>query len=182
MSTKTKIFIAVGLVGVAVAGRLVPHPWNFTPMVGAALAAGAYLGWRWGMLVPLVSLLLTDMLLGFYSASMLAVVYASMVLVGLAGYVIRREKTPRVVLGASFFSSTFFYLSTNGAVWLFGSMYPHTFDGLMLSYVMGLPFYRNALTGDLFFTACIFGAFYLASVALRTMSGASSDRLARAGD
>lgn len=30
----------MGLVGLSVCARLLPHPWNFTPMMAAALFAG----------------------------------------------------------------------------------------------------------------------------------------------
>ena len=37
-------------------------------------------------------------------------------------------------------------------------MYPKNFNGLMTSYTMGLPFFRNAVVGDLLFTSAMFAA------------------------
>ena len=39
-------------------------------------------------------------------------------------------------------------------------LYPHTLAGLAESYVAGLPFFRNTLVGDLFFTGVIFGTYW----------------------
>jgi hypothetical protein len=36
-------------------------------------------------------------------------------------------------------------------------MYPKTMGGLGEAYVAGLPFFRNAAAGDLFFAALMFG-------------------------
>jgi hypothetical protein len=55
-------------------------------------------------------------------------------------------------------------------------MYPKNFGGLMTSYTLGLPFFRNAVEGDLLFTCLMFAT----PVALHAMSGAlrGSDRTA----
>jgi formate-dependent nitrite reductase membrane component NrfD len=39
--------------------------------------------------------------------------------------------------------------------------YPHTFVGLMASYTAGIPFLRNQILGDLFFSSVLFGGFAL---------------------
>jgi hypothetical protein len=43
-------------------------------------------------------------------------------------------------------------------------MYPKTLGGLTAAYVAGLPFFRNDLAGDLFFTAVFFGIGHLVHV------------------
>ncbi len=48
-------------------------------------------------------------------------------------------------------SSIFFFLYTNFGWWLVTNMYPHTLDGLIQAYIMGLPFFKNNLIGNLFF-------------------------------
>ena len=42
-------------------------------------------------------------------------------------------------------------------------MYPKTLGGLMLCYAAGLPFFRNAIASDVFFSAAFFGIGYLVS-------------------
>jgi len=56
-----------------------------------------------------------------------------------------------------------FFLISNFAVWAVWSMYPKTASGLAMSYVAGLPFFRNAVVSDLFFAAMFFGIGYLLS-------------------
>jgi hypothetical protein len=53
-------------------------------------------------------------------------------------------------------SSVAFYLSSNFAVWAFGTMYPKTLAGLVTSYTLAIPFFRPSLIGDLLFTAALF--------------------------
>ncbi|MCB9015309.1 MAG: hypothetical protein H6541_05885 [Lentimicrobiaceae bacterium] len=42
-------------------------------------------------------------------------------------------------------------------------MMPYTpdFSGLMQAYVVGIPFFNNGLSGDLFYNTVLFGGFYL---------------------
>src|SRR3989338_480383 len=63
---------------------------------------------------------------------------------------------PRV-FGASLLGSILFFLITNWAVWAFGELYTKDLGGLLMSYTMGLPFFRNTLLGDLFYVAVFFG-------------------------
>jgi len=50
-------------------------------------------------------------------------------------------------------ASLAFYLLSNFGVWWY--WYPHTLFGLLTCYVLGVPFYRNTLLGDLFFGGVI---------------------------
>src|SRR5437870_709086 len=54
------------LIVLAAASRLLPHPPNFAPVAAIGLFAGAMNGRRVGWLVPLVALLASDSVLGFY--------------------------------------------------------------------------------------------------------------------
>lgn len=162
MNYKTKILIAVLLIAVAVAARLIPHAANMTPVIAVALVSAVYLGRSYAFVVPLVAMLVADVFIGFYSAPIMITVYSSIVLAALLGGLLRKRNTLEVRIGASLVASTIFFLVTNWAVWQFGSMYADSFAGLMESYTLGLPFYRNALVGDLFYTVTLFGAFEVA--------------------
>lgn len=37
--------------------------------------------------------------------------------------------------------------------------YPHTLDGLIQSYTLAIPFFRNTLLGDLGYTVVLFGGY-----------------------
>ena len=60
-----------------------------------------------------------------------------------------------------------FFLVTNFAWWPFyTTLYPHTLGGLLQSYTMALPFYKNSLISDMLFSAVLFGGFEMAKVYL----------------
>ena len=91
-------------------------------------------------------------------------VYGGFIIMGLIGLLVRKNKKLSTVLGGTILGSVVFYLVTNGAVWAFGSLYTHNLAGLMQSYAMAIPFFRNSMLGDLFFTGVLVGA-YEASLA-----------------
>ncbi|MBI2436321.1 MAG: hypothetical protein HYV41_01065 [Candidatus Magasanikbacteria bacterium] len=137
--------------------RLLPHPANFTPIGALALFGSLYLPRRWALIVPLGALLLSDAIIGFYSSKIMISVYLSFALVGFIGLWVREHKSFTTVFGGTVLGSIFFFLITNTAVWAFGTMYTLDFSGLMQSYYMALPFFRNSLLGDLFYTAVLVG-------------------------
>jgi hypothetical protein len=60
---------------------------------------------------------------------------------------------------STFAGSVVFFLLTNTAVWAFGTMYTHDLSGLVQSYYMALPFFRNELLGNIFFVTCLVGGY-----------------------
>jgi len=58
-------------------------------------------------------------------------------------------------------SSVLFFLITNFGVWVSGTMYPKTIQGFWECYVMGLPFFRNTIVGDLGYNLVFFGSYAL---------------------
>ncbi|HEX7456647.1 MAG TPA: DUF6580 family putative transport protein [Candidatus Nanoarchaeia archaeon] len=148
------------IIGLAVLARIVPHAPNFTPIAAMALFGGAYLDRRWAILVPLVAMFLSDIFIGFYSPVVMISVYGSFVLTGLIGLWLKNRKLPRTVVLAAVGSSVLFFLITNFAVWL-GGWYPRNLAGLVEAYTMAVPFFRNTLLGDLFYTGVFFGGYEL---------------------
>ncbi len=62
--TPVPLMIFVGLLGVGMAGRLLPHPPNFTPVAAAALFAGFYFSNRLAAaVVPMAILGLSDLIM-----------------------------------------------------------------------------------------------------------------------
>lgn len=150
----TAIFLAALL-------RLVPHPPNFSPIAAMALFGGAYLPKRWlAFAAPFGALLLSDLVIGFHA--LMPIVYGSVALVVCLGWLLERRRTAGRVALAATAGSVLFFLLTNFGVWAFGDMYPKTAAGLAASYTAAIPFFQNALAGDLFFTALLFGGFTLA--------------------
>lgn len=156
--------LALGLIMLAILGRLIPHPDNFTPVAAVALFAGAVLpGWR-AAAVVLTALVMSDFLLGFAPSLLSLGVYAGF-LAGLGlGRWLSRERSWRKTGAAALANSLAFFIITNFIVWALphenGQInYSHTLDGLLECYVMALPFLRNAVAGDLFWTGLLFGLY-----------------------
>lgn len=155
----SKILIPLLLVILGIATRFLPHHANFTAIGAIALFGGLYLPKRWAIILPLLAMFVSDIFIGFYTWQIMAAVYGSFVLMGVIGLFVRKNKKFHTVLGGTLLGSILFFLITNWAVWEFGTMYMHNFSGLMQSYTMALPFFRNSLLGDLFYVGVLVGGF-----------------------
>jgi len=140
-------------------------------MAALALFAGMYASRvsKWYLLAPLGAMLASDLFVGFYEWQTMAVVYGSFFAIGLIGLLVRKYKNAGMITLGALSGSILFYLTTNFAVWAFSGMYEQTFQGLMFSYYMALPFFKFTLLGDLFYAGAFFGAYELVcTLALRT--------------
>ncbi len=150
------------LVALGVAGRLLPHPPHFTPVAAAALFAGFFFPLRTlAVLVPLGTMAISDGIIGVYDYRITIAVYAGLAFPVLFGPLLARKPgVLRVGLCAASSSLAFFVVS-NFSVWLHSGMYEHTAAGLVRCYVMALPFLRFTLSGDLVWSAALFGGYAL---------------------
>jgi len=147
------------LIMTAVLTRFLPHPPNLTPVGGIALFSGAYLKGLKRFLLPLLIMFISDMALGLHNTILF--VYLSFCLITFLGtFLKRKQRVDRIVILA-LSASLVFFLITNFGVWLVGSYYPKTIDGLLQAYVMGLPFLRNTMLGDLIYTPLLFVSYQL---------------------
>lgn len=157
-NNKKNLIISAILIALVIVGRLIPHAWNVTPVVAVSLLAGAIMSRKWAVSIPLVAMFLSDLIIGFYHLPVMLAVYGSFVVVALFGTYLKKLNPTRMI-ATSFASSTFFFLTTNFAVWASETWYPKTLDGLLWAYTLGLPFFRNMMIGDLFFSGVVFGIF-----------------------
>lgn len=149
-----------------------PHPWNFTPVAAALLYFGAR-GSKRQLWVPLALLAASDVILTKFVYSyqfswdhfVTWVWYAAILWLGTS---LRQNRSWLRVGGAALVSSISFFAVSNFAVWACWNMYPKTFTGLMTCYAAGLPFFRQALGGDMLFTAVMFGLPALAAMLARS--------------
>jgi hypothetical protein len=139
-----------------VISRLLPHAPNFTPIAAIALFGGVYLKKRYAIILPLFVMLISDFFLGFHDTMLY--VYGAFFLTGLLGVWLRKHKKIGYVIGSSVLSSLLFFLITNFGVWAQG-WYGHSLTGLWQSYIMGIPFFKNTLMGDLLYTGIFFGSY-----------------------
>ena len=149
--------LALFLIGCGVLFRLIPHPDNFTPTMALALFSGAVLPTALAFTVPLFIMMASDLVIGLHPLYWLT--WGSFLAVVFIGCWVRKDPgLGRSLMGALSGSFLFFVL-TNLGVFLFQDMYPKNGAGLVECFMMALPFFRNSLAGDLFYTFSIFGLF-----------------------
>ena len=156
-----RTLLVLGMILLAAALRIAPHPWNFTPVGAMALFSGAVLrDRRLAFLFPLLTLFLGDIFIGFHK--LVPIVYASFLLSVLIGRLLQNRRTILRIGAATLLGSAQFFLVTNFAVWWLLNSYPKSASGLAACYLAGVPFFWNTLAGDAFYSALLFGAYALA--------------------
>ena len=177
-SNKSLILTMVALIVIAAVYRVIPgRPWGFAPQIAMAVFGGAVIkDKKWAFALPVFSMFLSDLLYqGLYSAGLISDIYgfypgqwinyclfALMVVVGFA---VKKINVVNV-FAASLVAPTLFFLLSNFITWsglagLRGLNRPFTFEGLMMAYGDGLPFYKGALMATVFFSTILFGGYYL---------------------
>jgi hypothetical protein len=143
------------------AARLIPHPPNFSPIAALALFGGAtFASKRAAFLVPLAAMFLSDLVLGFYAIT--PAVYGSFALITCLGIWMRGKQSVWRLAGASIVAAVLFFAVTNFGIWTLGDWYPKTLAGLAEGYAAAIPFFRNTLWSNLFYSAVLFGGLRLA--------------------
>ena len=161
--------LALALIILGVACRVLPHPENVTPTAALALFAGVTLSPALAFTVPLAIMIASDVFIGFHS--LLWLVWPTFALVTWIGQRLRGQDGALPILLASFGSSLLFFVVTNLGVFFVDKLYPHSWAGLAECFTMALPFFRNSLLGDLAYTAAAFTLFGLALRRLRVVRG-----------
>ena len=165
--------VIVLLIFLAAMSRLLPHPPNFAPVCAMALLGAAYFTQRyWAFIIPIVSMWISDLILNnvvygqnfdgfvwFYTGSLFT--YGAFALIVLLGmFTLKNVRIP-TLFASALGASVIFFIVSNFGVWFLGGMYPKDLGGLMACYAAGIPFFHNAVLGDLFYTTVLFGAFAL---------------------
>ncbi len=162
-SVSETMLTALVLIVVSIAGRILLDQPNFKPGMAAALLAGALIkDWRLAVLVPLVSMLVTDFWLGAYEWPVMVAVYVGMTLPVLwNGLVDRWQISGRFSnsmlakvltwnIGCVLAAGMFLVL-TSIAVWAGTAWYPKTLLGLEQCFVAAIPFMRWMIIGNAVF-------------------------------
>jgi hypothetical protein len=163
------------LVIVAALYRIIPgRPFGFAPQWAMAVFAGAVIkDKRWAFVMPVLSMFISDLLYqilymggltsmqGFYEGQWQNyLLFTLLVFVGLA---VKKLNVLRIVV-ASIAAPTFYFMVSNFLVWASngatrGLDRPKTFNGLMLCYADGIPFYKTSILATLVFSAILFGSY-----------------------
>lgn len=167
-SPQQRFFIAFLLVLIAVLGRTVFHLGdNIELVTSVSLLSAAYLGFIYALAVPFFTMLISDLIIK--NTNIFLFTWSSYLISGILGYILLsgRENSGVFYLRSTIvgiLSSIFFYLWTNFGVWALDSfgMYRNNLNGLIDSYIMGIPFFKSNLLGNLFIVPIVFIIFNLA--------------------
>jgi len=165
MNMASKFFWALALILFGIAGRLLPHMPNATPITAIILAAGRHLGRTWSLVIPLIAMLASDAVIGFYNWRIMIGVYGSFALIGFISWFGRKNKGATPIVVMILVAPLIFFLITNFSVWLFSPWYEKSIAGLLYCYTLGIPFLRNMLIGDFIYTSLLVGGPAIARVA-----------------
>jgi hypothetical protein len=164
-----RAILAAVMIILAAVVRILPHPWNFTPIGAMAIFSGAmFRDRRIAFLFPLVALFAGDLFVGLHR--LMPVVYASFLLSVFVGTWLANRRSILRIGGAVFLGALQFFLVTNAAIWRAFDTYPHTPAGLAACYIAGLPLFGNTLAGDALYATLFFGIFALAEKLLPALS------------
>ncbi len=163
------LLVVVLLVAVGVGCRRMIPVHNFWPTTAVALFAGFFFRSRMvALLTTFVALSLSNLVEPAYDDNWTCcAVYGCLAFSVWLGSLLDNGKlgsgpSPVRLLSASLGCSLLFYVVTNFACWIGGhGMYEHTWSDLMECYNVAIPFFRNTIYGDLFYTAAIFGTYAL---------------------
>jgi hypothetical protein len=166
------------LVVIASLYRVMPgRPFGFAPQIAMALFAGSVVNnKKFSFLLPILSMFISDIIYevlhrnglsvmgGFYQGQLFN--YALFAAITIAGFNIRKENVLDIIAGSLVGATAYFILSNLG-VWSFGGLdmnnipYPKTAIGFVNCFAAGIPFYKMSMYSTLFFSAVLFGGYYL---------------------
>jgi len=152
------------LVALGIVSRLIPHLWDFTPILAISLFAGAYLQKKYAFIVPLGLMIMTDIVLGFHNTILFT--WGSILLTVTLGHSLREKKGFGRECFFGVLSAVLFFVVTNFGVWLMD--YPKTWQGLAECYTLAVPFFRNSLVSTLIYTAVLFEGYAWVSVRIKS--------------
>lgn len=150
--------LALGLIVLGVLSRVLPHPPNVTAVVGVTLVGAIRNVWL-AALVPLATMALADLVLGWHSSALFT--YAGMLAATFIGRGLLGQLSVFRLGGAAFLASFAFFVISNFGVYL-GGFYGYGVGGLLACYAAAVPFWGYSLLGDLGSTAILFALFILA--------------------
>ena len=149
-----KILLIISVIFLVSLTRIFPHPPNFTPILALAIFGGAYLPNRiTAISLPIISMFISDLIIGFHSQ--IFTIYATIILLSILGHLMKTKNFKNFAI-TGFTGSLIFFIITNFSVWLGGSLYPLTIDGIIQCYIMAIPFFHNTLISTILFLTILF--------------------------
>lgn len=169
--TKTSFIIAGLLITAAALSRVVLYPYNFSPIIGMAIFAGAVIKDRkLAFALPLFAMFLSDLMFelfniapGFWGWGQL-VGYGILALITVIAFSMKKINVLSVA-GYSVGASLLFFFLSNSSFFVFDNpvyhLYAQNFNGYIASLVAGIPFLKTGIVADLVYSSLLFGTYYL---------------------
>ena len=168
-----KLGALIGIIIIIALSRLIPNMPNFSPMAAIALFCAAHFDKLWkAVLVTLLATFVSDIVLNntiyasmnngftiFYDGFVWQ--YLAYIAIAFLGSKIFTSINKAKVIGGSLATTLVFFIISNFGAWISLPFYSKDIAGLMSSYAAGIPFIKNTLMSDLFYSSVLFGGYYL---------------------
>tara|TARA_B110000285_G_scaffold185925_1_gene211051 strand:+ start:139 stop:636 length:498 start_codon:yes stop_codon:yes gene_type:complete len=149
--------VSIGIFLVLAASRFIPHPPNFTSLLALSFYVPAILGIRY-LPALVLSFFITDLVIGFHGTTLFT--WGSVILIGLLSKFFISSIYTRI--SGALLGACLFFIITNFGVWSVGQ-YGYTFQGLLLSYTLAIPFFAYTIISTFIFSGIIEGTYRLKS-------------------
>ncbi len=171
MRSKKLTTLIVGTIILMALSRLLPHPYNFTPLVGIAVLGSTYFPKSvWKYIVPILAFYLSDLLVSniLYSSmypdqgivwftSHMIWTYGATLMIVLISNLIMKNKSFKNLVGASLLGAVIFFAISNFGSWLADPVYPKTTGGLLTALAAGIPFFPATLASAIIYASLGYG-------------------------
>ena len=152
---KNDLMIPIIMMTLRVISRMISDIPNFTATIALIMFTSYLIRDKFlSVLVILVSQIISDLYIGIYSSMFF--VYGAYVFIALLSPIIMNKLNFKSVLISSLVTPTIFYIVSNFGVWITGSTYPLSLDGLIMCYVAGIPFFDETLLSTVVFSVTIY--------------------------
>ncbi len=152
---KNDLMIPVIMMTLLVISRMISDIPNFTSTIALIMFTSYLIRDKFlSVLVIIVSQIISDLYIGIYSSMFF--VYGAYVFIALLSPIIMNKLNFKSVLISSLVTPTIFYIVSNFGVWITGSTYPLSLDGLIMCYVAGIPFFDETLLSTVVFSVTIY--------------------------
>ena len=141
--------IYIGIFFALAASRFIPHPPNFTSLLALSFYVPALLGIRY-LPALVISFFITDLFIGFHTLTLFT--WGSVVVIGLGSKYFISSVLTRI--SGALLGACLFFIITNFGVWSLGS-YGYTAEGLLMCYIMAIPFFVYNLISTFIFSGVI---------------------------
>jgi len=152
---KNDLMIPIIMMTLLIISRMISDIPNFTATIALIMFTSYLIRDKFqSVLVILVSQIISDLYIGIYSSMFF--VYGAYVFIALLSPIIMNKLSFKSVLISSLVTPTIFYIVSNFGVWITGSTYPLSLDGLIMCYVAGIPFFDETLLSTVVFSVTIY--------------------------